>query len=144
MCIALIKRSSYFSKKLNMKQNLVVVGFFMSIIILIGALSSCEKDGYGYFIVAVSNSTANSSHVSIQIDDESKGSMIIQPYQQVTTSGLCSDKVYAAQLDNVYVLSYVPSGNHVLKLVDTSTGQVLGSKNIVVVTNNCSQLTFLW
>ena len=29
-----------------MKQNLVVVGFFMSIIIFIGALSSCEKDDY--------------------------------------------------------------------------------------------------
>ena len=106
-------------------------------------LSSCEKEsGTGNYIIGISNSTQKNYSVSVSLDGENKGSFIVKATQQGNYSSLCDDLVHAAQLDNVLVLTYVPSGSHKLVLKESSTGQIMATKEFELKADGCISQQF--
>lgn len=126
--------------KTKIKLNLIN-GLFLAFLVL---FSSCEKegDGHGNYIIGISNSTSQNYSVSVTLDGESKGSFIVKATQQGNYSSLCNDLVYAARLDNVLILNYVPSGNHKLVLKESSTGQVMATKEFKMKADDCISQQF--
>ncbi|MNL25126.1 hypothetical protein D3C87_1465970 [compost metagenome] len=106
-------------------------------------LSSCEKEsGTGNYIIGISNSTQKNYSISVSLDGENKGSFIVKATQQGNYASLCNDLVHAAQLDNVLVLNYVPSGSHKLVLKESSTGQVMATKDFELKADGCISQQF--
>lgn len=107
-------------------------------------LTSCKKEGYGDLVVSVSNSTSSSYSVGVWIDGSNKGSFVVLANQEGNYSGLCSDQMYAASLQNVRVLNYIPSGKHKIELINDANNEVMSSMSIDLSVDGCSNAMFFW
>ena len=93
---------------------------------------SCEKEetgGYGNYIIGISNSTSKRYHLNVIMDGETQGGFFVEATQTGNySSGLCSDLVRTVNLDNVKVLTLVPTGKHKIVIKDYTTGKVMVSE----------------
>ena len=109
--------------------------------LMIFSFSSCEKEatGYGNCTIGVSNSTPTRYYLQVLLDDKDAGHFFVEASQtgNYTSSLLCNDLVYTANLDNVTILTYVSSGKHTFKLKDSNTGAIKSSGEFTMTADGC-------
>ncbi len=107
-------------------------------------ISSCEEEGTGSgnYIIGVSNASNKTIQMEVVLDGQSQGIFFVKAGQQGNYSSLCGDLVYAANLDNVRILTYVSSGKHNLKLQDFDTKFVFIEKTIEMKGDDCISQQF--
>jgi hypothetical protein len=110
-------------------------------------LFSCEKEtGYGDFIISISNTSNDRVQLIPRIDGKDQGILIIQPNYSPSWSvtSPCSDKITAAQLENVRIFNYVASGKHTFELLDYTTGHAYYSFDFEIRGSNCTYQPLTW
>ena len=100
------------TKLISMKKFLVAV----SILMIFGSCEIPEESGYGNYIIGISNSTPKNFLLEVYLDGVFSGSFVVKASQQGNYTHLCGDLVYAANLDNVFILTLVSSGQHTVEL----------------------------
>jgi hypothetical protein len=126
-----------------MKQKSVKRSLFILVAIIFIVFVSCEKEsGYGNYIIGISNSTPTTYNLEVFLDGTSKGTFFAMASQTGNYTDLCGDLVYAANLDNVYILTYVPSGTHTLELKHVSSGNVASTVDFTMAVDGCISQQF--
>jgi hypothetical protein len=118
------------------------------ILFLIGIplfFTSCEKEGYGNYIISFNNYTSDDYYVTAYLDGATQGSFMIHASQSVSWSysSPCDDLVESTGMENVRVFTYVPSGEHTLEIITTSTNFVMTTHKFTQKADGCSHQSFI-
>lgn len=102
---------------------------------------SCEKSeevtGEGNFIYAINNLTNASRVYNIYLDGELKGKIVAESGKIAITNNLCSDLSFAQAQENVIVIKGVSNGEHILKIEDTASLNILHTENFTMTEDGC-------
>jgi len=102
---------------------------------------SCEKDeeisGEGNYIYAIHNLTNLDHEFNIYLDDEYQGKIEARTGKIVDLTNLCNDLPHADSQDNVIVLYHVICGDHILKVEDATTLNILQIEDFTMTENDC-------
>lgn len=80
--------------------------------------------------------------MQVILDEDAKGIFFVEPNQQGNYSALCDDLVNSANLRNVFILTFVSSVSHTLKLKDYETGQIFIQKKFNMKAEDCISQQF--
>ena len=103
--------------------------------------SSCEKDGdptgEGNYIYAINNLTNVRHEYNIYLDGEYVGEIVAESGIIVNATNFCSDIPFAETHENVIVIKNVSSGEHILKLEDEESLDILHIENFTMTDKGC-------
>ena len=129
------------------KKSLVnhLKGLVILPLILIG-FTTCtkeEKSGFGTYFIGVHNDTQSSYAIKIYFDDEYKGYFIVQAAQSIVPSDICADLTNPNRA-NIWGTSYVPSGEHKVKILYDPSGAVFSEYTFKMKADDCQFQKFYW
>ncbi|MGB3345571.1 MAG: hypothetical protein WBA61_16800 [Aequorivita sp.] len=103
--------------------------------------SSCEKDGdptgEGNYIYAINNLTNVGHEYNIYLDGKYIGEIVAESGKIVNATNFCSNIPFAETNENVIVIKNVSSGEHILKIVDEESLDILHVENFTMTDKGC-------
>jgi hypothetical protein len=121
-----------------MKTKVFILAAISSIIM------SCEEDlsGYGNYIIKVSNFTDTNQNYLVYLDEQFQGQIFANARHSISGS-YCNNLIGAANADNVLVLTYVSSGNHTLKIVNSVSNTTATTLDFKMTNDGCVEQSLI-
>ena len=102
---------------------------------------SCEKEedetGGGNYIYAVNNLTNVRHEYNIYLDGEYIGEIVAESGKIVNHASFCGNIPFAETNENVIVIKNVSTGDHILKLEDEESLNILHIENFTMTDKGC-------